>query len=268
MSAREERGGEGRPLDSRSTAASFDGKVAVVTGGTRGIGFAVAEALVREGAGLVVCGREAERVEAAAAELESRGATVAGFACDVTDPAQIDMLFAETERLFGRLDVCVADAGVCPEAMLDDLDAAFVDGVFAVNVRGLLLTTQAAARLMRSAGGSVVHLGSVSGVVTGPEGGESVYEASKAAVHALTRACAIELAPHGIRVNAVAPGWVETDMTADTSDDLRATWVSRIPFGRFARPEEIAAAVLFLAGDDASGITGTTLVVDGGLLAV
>jgi len=268
MNTQDERARGSRPLDSRPPAAAFDGKVAVVTGGTRGIGFAVAKALVREGAGLVVCGRDAERVEAATAELESRGAIVAGFACDVTDPAQIDTLFAETARLFGRLDVCVADAGVCPEAMVEDLDAAFVDGVFAVNVRGLLLTTQAADRLMRNTGGSVVHIGSVSGVVTGPDGGESVYEASKAAVHALTRACAIELAPHGIRVNAVAPGWVETDMTADTPDDLRATWVSRIPFGRFARPEEIAEAVLFLAGEDASGITGTTLVVDGGLLAV
>jgi 3-oxoacyl-[acyl-carrier protein] reductase len=253
---------------SASASTDLAGKVALVTGGTRGIGFAVAKALAREGAGLVICGRDAERVDAATAELESRGATVAGFACDVTGPAQIEGLVAETGRLFGRLDVCVADAGVCPEAMVEDLDAAHVDAVFAVNVRGLLLTTQAAARLMRSTGGSVVHIGSVSGVVTGPEGGEAVYEASKAAVHALTRACAIELAPRGIRVNAVAPGWVETDMTADTPDDLRATWVSRIPWGRFARPEEIAEAVLFLAGGDASGITGATLVVDGGLLAV
>jgi NAD(P)-dependent dehydrogenase (short-subunit alcohol dehydrogenase family) len=246
---------------------SFAGKVALVTGGTRGIGLAVAQALAREGAGLVVCGRDAERVEAASAELESRGATVAGLVCDVTDPAQIDALAAETERLFGRLDVCVADAGVCPATALDGLDARFVDDVLAVNVRGLLLTTQAAARLM-TAGGSIVHLGSVSGFVTAPEGGESVYEASKAAVHALTRACAIELAPRGIRVNAVAPGWIETDMTADSPDDLRALWVSRIPFGRFGRPEEVAEAVLFLAGAEASGVTGAVLVVDGGLLAV
>ncbi len=247
--------------------ASFAGKVALVTGGTRGIGLAVAQALARQGAGLVVCGRDAERVEAAAAELESRGATVAGFACDVTDPAQILALAADTERLFGRLDICVADAGVCPEAPLDDLDADFIDEVLAVNVRGLLLTTQAAARLM-DAGGSIVHLGSVSGYVTGPEGGEAVYEASKAAVHALTRACAVELAPRGIRVNAVAPGWVETDMTAGIEDDLRATYLRGVPLGRFGRPEEIADVVLFLAGADASGITGTALVVDGGLLAV
>jgi 3-oxoacyl-[acyl-carrier protein] reductase len=249
------------------TAGSFAGKVALVTGGTRGIGFAVARALAREGAGLVVCGRDAERVEAAAAELESRGATVAGFACDVADPAQILALAAETQRLFGRLDICVADAGVCLEAPLDDLDADFVDEVLAVNVRGLLLTTQAAARLM-DAGGSIVHLGSVSGYVTGPEGGDAVFEASKAAVHALTRACAVELAPRGIRVNAVAPGWVETDMTAGIEDDLRATYLRGVPLGRFARPEEIADVVLFLAGADASGITGTALVVDGGLLSV
>jgi 3-oxoacyl-[acyl-carrier protein] reductase len=252
-----------------SAGDAFRGKVALVTGGTRGIGFAAARALAREGAGLVVCGRDAGRAEAAAAELESRGATVAGFACDVGDPAQIARVVAETERLFGRLDVCVADAGICPSAMVEDLDPGHVDAVLAVNVRGLLLTTQAAARLMAAGdGGSVVHLGSVSGYVTGPEGGEAVYEASKAAVHALTRACAVELASRGIRVNAVAPGWVDTDMTADTPDDLRAAYLRGVPLGRYARPDEIAAAIVFLAGDEASGITGTTLVVDGGLLAV
>lgn len=252
-----------------SAGGRFRDKVALVTGGTRGIGFAVARTLAREGAGLVICGRDAGRVEAATAELESRGATVAGCVCDVGDPAALARLAAETGRLFGRLDLCVADAGVCPGAMLDELDQAHIDAVFAVNVRGLLLTTQAAARLMAaSGGGSIVHVGSVSGFTSGPEGGEAVYEASKAAVHALTRACAVELAPRGIRVNAVAPGWVDTDMTADTPDDLRATFVSRVPLGRYARPEEIAEAVLFLAGDDASGITGTILVVDGALLAV
>jgi 3-oxoacyl-[acyl-carrier protein] reductase len=252
-----------------SAGLALRDKVALVTGGTRGIGFAVARALAREGAGLVVCGRDAERAEAAAAELESRGATVAGFACDVDDPAAVARLVAETERLFGRLDVCVAAAGICPEGMVEELDGAHVDAVLAVNVRGLLLTTQAAARLMAaSGGGSVVHVGSVSGFTSGPEGGEAVYEASKAAVHALTKACAVELAPRGIRVNAVAPGWVDTDMTADTPDDLRATFIGRVPFGRYARPEEIAEAALFLAGDDASGITGTVLVVDGALLAV
>jgi len=254
-------------MSARSTMA-LDGKVALVTGGTRGIGFAVAETLAREGAGLVICGRDAERTEAATAEIESRGTTVAGFVCDVTDPAQIEALVAETERLFGRLDICVAAAGVCPDALLEDIDAAFVDAVFAVNVRGLLLTTQAAARLMGATGGSVVHIGSVSGVVTDSEGGEAVYEASKAAVHALTRACAIELASQGIRVNAVAPGWVATDMTAGIDETQRAAYVRRVPLGRFARPEEIAETVLFLAGDEASGITGATLVVDGGLLAV
>ncbi len=252
-----------------TAGAALRDRVALVTGGTRGIGLAVARALAREGAGLVICGRDGERAEAAAAELESRGATVAGLACDVTDPAQVEAMVAETARLFGRLDVCVADAGVCPEAMVDDLDQQHIDGVLAVNVRGLLLTTQAAARLMRATGGgSVVHIGSVSGFTSGPDGGEAVYEASKAAVHALTKACAVELAPAGIRVNAVAPGWVDTDMTADTPDALRAVYTRRVPLGRYARPDEIAEAVLFLAGDDASGISGTVLVVDGGLLAV
>ncbi len=152
--------------------------------------------------------------------------------------------------------------------MLDDLDAGFIDEVLAVNVRGLLLTTQAAARLM-DAGGSIVHLGSVSGYVTGPEGGEAVYEASKAAVHALTRACAIELAPRGIRVNAVAPGWVETDMTAGIEDDLRATVPPRAcPSDGSVVPRRSPKQCSSSPAATPPRITGTTLVVDGGLLAV
>ncbi len=251
------------------SARRFDGKVALVTGGTRGIGFATARAFALQGAGVVLCGTDPERVEAATAELEGLAATVAGYVCDVADERQLDELVAETERLFGRLDVCVAAAGIATEATVLDMTAADFDREVAVNLRGLFLTTQkAAALLTRSGGGSIVHLGSVSGYVTGPEGGEAVYEATKAGVHALTRGAAIELAPLGIRVNAVAPGWVATDMTAGIDEPVRGEYLSRVPLGRFADPAEIAEAILFLAGPDAAAITGTVLTVDGGLLAI
>jgi NAD(P)-dependent dehydrogenase (short-subunit alcohol dehydrogenase family) len=252
-----------------TVARRFEDKVALITGGTRGIGFATARALAREGAGLVICGTDPERVEAAAADLEGLAATVAGYTCDVTDEGQLDELIVETDRLFGRLDVCVVAAGVSEPAMVLDMTAAAFDHEVAVNLRGLFLTTQkAAALLSRSGGGSIVHLGSVGGVVTGPEGGDSVYEATKAGVHALTRAAAIELAPLGIRVNAVAPGWIATDMTADIVEPLRSEYIRRVPLGRFAEPAEAAEAILFLASDDAAAVTGTVLTVDGGLLAV
>jgi 3-oxoacyl-[acyl-carrier protein] reductase len=252
-----------------SSGRRFEDKVALVTGGTRGIGFATARALAREGAGLVVCGTDAERLEAAAADLEGLAATVAGYVCDVSDEGQLDELLAETERLFGRLDVCVAAAGVLESAMLLEMTAAAFDREVAINLRGPFLTTQkAAALLSRSGGGSIVHLGSVGGVVTGPEGGDSVYEATKAGVHALTRAAAIELAPFGIRVNAVAPGWIATDMTAGIVEPLRSEYLARVPFGRFGETDEVAEAILFLAGPDAAAVTGTVLTVDGGLLAV
>ena len=252
-----------------SAGTGLRGKVALVTGGTRGIGFATARAFALEGAGLVICGTDPERVEAATADLEGMAATVAGYVCDVTDEGQLVELLAETERLFGRLDVCVAAAGIADEAMVLDMTAAAFDREVAVNLRGLFLTTQKAAALIaRSGGGAIVHLGSVSGYVTGPTGGEAVYEATKAGVHALTRGAAIELAPLGIRVNAVAPGWVATDMTAGIGEPLRSEYVSRVPLGRFADPAEVAEVIVFLASEEAAGITGTVLTVDGGLLAV
>ncbi len=252
-----------------SPAPPFAGVTAVVAGGTRGIGFACCRTLLAQGAGVVFCGTGDERVEAAAAELEGLGGgPVAGYVCDLADVAAVDALVAETLRLFGRLDVCVAAAGVGSWGPFDQLPADEVERQLAVNVRGVYHVVAAAGAAMRAQGhGSIVTIGSISGLRADCDG--ATYCAGKAAVHLLTKAFARELAPHGVRVNCVAPGWVDTDMNDGLRDDaeaLRATCAT-IPLGRLARPGEIAEVVAFLAGDEAAAISGAVVVADGGLTA-
>ena len=251
-----------------SRAQPFTGVTAVVADGTHGIGLACCRTFATRGAGVVFCGAGDESVEPAAAELEGLGGgPVAGYVCDVADAAAVDTLVAETLRLFGRLDVCVA-AGVGPWGRFDQLAADEVERQLAVDVRGVYHLVAAAGAAMRAQGhGSIVTIGSISGLRAACDG--ATYCAGKAAVHLLTKAFARELAPHGVRVNCVAPGWVDTDMNAGLRDDaeaLRATCAS-IPLGRLARPEEIAEVVAFLAGDEAAAISGAVVVVDGGLTA-
>ena len=252
-----------------SPAQPFAGVTAVVAGGTRGIGLACCRTFLTRGAGVVFCGTSDERVEAAAAELEGLGGgPVAGYVCDVADAAAVDRLVAETLRLFGRLDVCIAAAGVGPWGPFDQLPADEVERQLAVNVRGAYNVVAAASAAMRAQGhGSIVTIGSISGLRADCDG--ATYCASKAAVHLLTKAFARELAPHGVRVNCVAPGWVDTDMNDGLRDDpeaMRGTCAT-IPLGRLAQPEEIAEVVAFLAGEEAAAISGAVVVADGGLTA-
>lgn len=250
-----------------SASTSFSGKAVLVAGGTRGIGLACCRAFVRRGAGVVLCGTGDEGVQAAAAELEGLGGgPVAGVVCDIAEAGAVDALVAETLRLFGRLDVAVVAAGVGPWGPFDRLPSREVDRQLAVNVRGHYNVLAACgAQLRRQGGGSIVTLGSVSGLRADCD--TATYCATKAAVHLLAKAFARELTPHGVRVNCVAPGWVDTDMNDGLRADpeaLRATCAT-IPLGRLARPEEIAEVVAFLAGDEAAAISGAVVVADGGL---
>jgi len=244
------------------------GKVAIVTGGTRGIGRAAAAALLKEGASVMVSSLRAESVQAAVKELGPLG-QVAGTPCDVSVEADVARLVAETQRRFGRLDVMVANAGIASAYVnLADLSVADWDQMIAVHMRGTFLCGREAARAMRATKtpGKIVTIASTSAYECDPGGGH--YNAAKAGIGGLTRSMAIDFASWGIRVNAVAPGWVYTDMGAI---DLppRGTPLDGVGvLPRAAEPSEIATAIVFLASGACDFLTGTTLVVDGGQIII
>jgi len=247
------------------TLRRLEGRTAIVTGAARGIGYATAERFVAEGARVLLSDIDPGVAEAAA-RLGQTHALV-----DVSDSTAIEALFTAADRDLGPLDILVNNAGVIGRATkLLDLAEADFDRVMAINLKAGLLTTQAAARRMTPRrSGAVVNLASVAAIMAG--GDQIPYAVSKAAVKQLTAMTALSLAPFGIRVNAVGPGPVETPMAAAVTGGGEAGLkrvLSRIPLGRLARPEEIAAIVAFLASDDASYLTGQTIFADGGRLAL
>jgi 3-oxoacyl-[acyl-carrier protein] reductase len=240
----------------------LSGRTALVTGSTRGIGRAIAESLAGAGARVAVVGRDAAR----AAEVASAiGRDAAGFACDVGDVASVTSLVGGVEQSFGQIDILVNNAGLTRDNILFRLKDDDWDAVLDANLRGAFVAIRAAARgMMKRRWGRIVNIASVVGI-TGNKG-QANYAASKAGLIGLTKSVAKELASRNILVNAVAPGFIETDMTAAMTPEARATLSGQIPLERLGTPNDIAAAVTFLASDFASYITGQVLVVDGGLL--
>ncbi|MEM9189795.1 MAG: glucose 1-dehydrogenase [Myxococcota bacterium] len=238
----------------------LDGKVAVVTGGTRGIGFAIAQALAEQGAQLVVSSRSDDASKAAANEL---GGAAIGIGCDVTDGAAVEALVAGAVEAKGGVDILVHSAGVASGTKASAVRRAELQQMMAIHLEGGVHAAQLAADSMESRkGGAVLFIGSVFGL-----GGVShtlAYGAAKAALGHATKVLAVEWARRGIRVNALAPGFVETAMTADLDEGARAKLLRKVPLRRAASPEEMAAAALFLCTPAASYITGQTLVADGG----
>lgn len=246
------------------------GRAGVVTGGSRGIGLAIARRLLHEGARLVVTSTSVQGADRAA-ELLAAGDRVRVLVSDAAVRADVQDAVQACLTTFGRLDFAVANAGVERSARLLDVTDEDWDAVFDVNLRGAFLLTQVAARVMVGGadgcvggGGRIVLVASTNAIA--PEAGSAAYNVSKAGVVGLTRAAALELAASGVCVNAVGPGLVRTDMTSSTVDDpAAAAWyLDHIPTHRFGTPQDVAAAVAFLVSDDATWITGHHLVVDGG----
>jgi NAD(P)-dependent dehydrogenase (short-subunit alcohol dehydrogenase family) len=240
----------------------LDGKVALVTGGSRGIGRAVAEAMSASGAAVMISSRKPEALEAAAASMSGE---VAWFAANVGDADAAAACVAATVERFGAVDILVNNAATNPYlGPLVDLDQARADKIVQVNQSAVLRWTQVAYRAwMADHSGSVINLASIGGI--GVEPAIGYYNVTKAAVIHLTRHLASELGPR-VRVNAIAPGLVKTDLARALWENFGDTIASRLPMRRLGDPEDVAAAAVFLASDAASWITGTTLVVDGGAL--
>jgi NAD(P)-dependent dehydrogenase (short-subunit alcohol dehydrogenase family) len=252
-----------------SITGLFDlsGKTAIVTGGGKGIGRQMAEGLAEAGANLVLCARQAERCEQAAAELAELGVKTLGLGCDVRDPDQVQAVVARTAADFGGVDILVNNAGTVWGATAEDMPLEGWQKVVDVNLTGVFLFSQAAGRVMIDrGGGSIVNIASVAGLHGAPPEivNTVVYHATKGGVIAFTRDLAWKWAAHGIRVNAIAPGWFPSDMANFVLEHAGQELVRRVPLRRFGGPEDLKGPAVFLASDAAAYVTGHTLVVDGG----
>ena len=243
-------------------------KVALVTGAAQGIGFACAQAFAAEGARVMLVDLNEGAVQAAAAKV---GKSAAGTACDVSKKASVDRAVAAAVERFGRLDILVANAGIVHAAEFLDLDEADFDRVLAVNLKGVFLAGQAAARQMvkQGGGGAIINMSSVNAVLAIPN--QVPYVVSKGGINQLTKVMSVALAQHGIRVNGIGPGTILTELAKTAvlgNKEAERKILSRTPMGRMGDPAEVAKVAVFLASDESSYLTGQTIYPDGGRLAL
>ena len=253
------------------TSRRFEGKNVIVTGAGQGIGLAIAERFADEGADVMLIGRRREPLGGARAPRSRRAEALPGcITADVSDSAAVDAAVAAAHERWGRIDVLVNNAGIAEEKEFLEIEDESWDAILATNLRGAFLMSQRVARVQVAAGGgAIVHIASID--ASGGDGPYASYNASKAGLLGLNRTMALELGPHGVRVNCVSPGFTHTEMTEvgvpPGMMDYLVHRFDRVPLRRLVRPEEIASACAFLASDDASAITGIDLTVDCGLTA-
>ncbi len=249
----------------RISMGKLDGKTAIVTGASGGIGRAVAVRLAADGADVACFGQNAERLQETADAVAAHGRRVSIHQVDSKEPDAIQTSVAAVEQAWGRIDILVNNAGVTKDGLLIRMSAADWDEVMAVNLRSTFLFTKAAARpMMKQRSGAIVNVSSIIGLIGNP--GQANYAASKAGIIAFTKSIAKELASRGVRANAIAPGFITTRMTEKLNDDLQKKMLEQIPLARYGTPEDVAATASFLASDDAAYITGQVIQVCGGMV--
>lgn len=242
---------------------NFKGKTAIVTGSTRGIGRAAAEAFARQGANVMLCGTGDSVVDTAQA-LADEGLSVSSFSGDLTVTGKASALVEKTIEVFGSLDILVNNAGVTADRLLIRMEEEDWDRVLDTNLKSVFLLTKAASRIMmKKRSGRIINITSVTGLMG--NAGQANYAASKAGLVGFTKSVARELASRAITCNAIAPGFIDTQMTAGLPDELKENYLKSIPLGRYGTPSDVADLVLFLASEHAQYITGQVINVDGGL---
>ena len=244
---------------------SLKGKVAVVTGGNRGIGRAIAGGFAEAGATVVIAARNEKKSAEAAQEIEAAGGRAVAVTSDVSDRAQIERMVDTVTSDVGPIDVLVNNAGIGFHADALALEDSEWNRLFGINLEGVWMTSQIVGRGMtRRTSGSIINIGSISGLIINRPQWHSPYGISKAAVHHLTRSLAAEWSRYGVRVNAIAPGYVKTEIASTEYEEYRRYWKDEVPMQRYGSPDEIAPAALYLASDASSFMTGEVMVIDGG----
>ncbi len=245
--------------------ATLTGKVALVTGAARGIGQAIAKKLAIEGCDVALCDLKAEWLAETVGIIEAAGRKVKCFEANVSDSKAVDAVVDGAIKEFGKIDILINNAGITKDTLMIRMSEEDWDAVISVNLKGTFLFTKAVARpMMKQRTGTIVNVASIIGLIG--NAGQCNYAASKAGVIALTKSAAKELAPRNIRVNAVAPGFIQTRMTDVLPEEVRQKMLDAIPMRRFGQPEDVANVVLFLAGDQSSYMTGQVLPICGGMV--
>ena len=250
-----------------SISGLFDisGRKALVTGAARGIGKVLALTLAEAGCDVSLVGLHIEGLEAVASEINRMGVKAIALQADVSKKDEVDRAFAAAASEFGRLDICVNNAGVSFQMPVEEMPEEEWDNIMDTNMKGVFLCSQAAARIMiPQKSGNIINLASISAHIVNLPQKQAVYNSSKAGVAMLTKSMALEWAGYGIRVNSISPGYMKTEMTLSTMKYLFPEWESLTPLGRLGEPEELRGALIFLASDASSYMTGHDLIIDGG----